>query len=169
MAPFLRVFYNKLFSDGIFPLFWEENIILPLFKDGIHEVKHFRGITLNNTLPKINSKLLVNRLTAWSEKNVKNIDNQYYFQKNKSTADCTFVLHAVISKLLSIKNKLYVAFLDWKKKMYDKIDRTLIWKKIENIRTKLIKAMKSMYCTVKTKVKYNYSISETITSYNRAK
>jgi hypothetical protein len=48
---------------------------------GTAEAKNFRGITLNNILPKIYSKVLIARLTKWTDKNSVLIDNQYGFQK----------------------------------------------------------------------------------------
>jgi hypothetical protein len=123
--PFLTRFYNKIFNDGVFPECWGESIIVPIFKSGAHEANNFRGITLNNILSKIYPKLLVDRLIKWADKHENFIDNQYGFQRNKSTIDCIFVLHTIITKILSNKNKLYVAFLDLEK-MFDRIDRVLL-------------------------------------------
>ena len=66
------------------------------------------------------------------------IDNQFGFQKGKSTVDFIFILHALISKTLANKKKLYVAFIDWEK-MFDKIDRLFLWQKLinENIKYSL--------------------------------
>ena len=165
ISPFLTRFYNKIFNEGVFPEEWSEGIIIPIFKGGIYEAKNFRGITLNNILSKIYSKLLVERLIKWADTKDTFIDNQYGFQKNKSTVDCIFVLHAIISKTLASKKKLYVAYLDWDK-MFDSIDRALLWRKllIEDISTKFIKAIKSMYNVVKSTVRYKNFKSDPISS-----
>ena len=115
ISDFLLKLYNKLFSDGKFPESWQEGIITPIFKGGTLEAKNFRGITLNNILSKIYSKMIINRLTKWASENSVLIDSQYGFQTSKSTQDCVFVLHAIISKTLSMRKKIYVAFLDWEK------------------------------------------------------
>jgi len=96
-------------------------------------------------MSKIYSKFLVTRLVKWSEKSNTFIDNQFGFQKNKSTIDCTFILHALITKSLSTKKKLYAAFLDWEKK-FDKIDRLCLWRKLlkNDVSSKFISALKSM-------------------------
>ena len=83
ISPFLIKLYNKLLNDGIYPEAWGEGIITPIFKGGEHSAKNFRGITLNNIISKIYSKLLVTRLTKWTEKHNKIIDNQFGFQKGK--------------------------------------------------------------------------------------
>ena len=107
--------YNTIFNTGIYPESWTEGIIVPIFKGGKHEAKDFRGITLNNIISKIYSKLLVTRLVKWSEKSSIFIDNQFGFQKNKSTIAYTFILHALITKSLSTKKKLYATLFDWEK------------------------------------------------------
>ena len=170
LSPFLLDFYNKIFNDGTYPESWGQGIIVPLFKGGNPEPKNFRGITLNNIMSKIYSKLLVNRLTKWADTHNKFIDNQFGFQKGKSTTDCIFILHSIISKTLSEKKKLYVAFLDWEK-MFDRIDRIYLWQKLlnENVSTKFTNAIRSMYSVVKAIVKYNRTKSDPITSYTGVK
>ena len=64
-------------------LHWKLSII-PL-KAGLVKQKTFCGITLNNILSKIYSKLLVGSLIKWADKHEKFIDNRYGFQENKST------------------------------------------------------------------------------------
>ena len=165
ISPFLTRLYNKIFEEGIFPETWGEGIIIPIFKGGNPEAKNFRGITLNNIISKIYSKLLVTRLTNWAKKHEKIIDNQFGFQKGKSTIDCIFILHALITKTLANKKKLYVAFLDWEK-MFDRIDRVYLWHKLltENISTKFVNAIKSMYSVVKSFVRYKFTNSNLISS-----
>ena len=50
----------------------------------------------------------------------------------------------------------FAAFLE-SEKMYDKISRTLLWKKLldSNFSNKFVTAMKSMYNVVKASVRYN--------------
>ena len=85
-----------------------------------------RGITLTNIIAKVYSQLLLNRLTKWSIKHDKLIDNQYGCQKGKSTTDCIFILHSLIYKSFKDKKKqLYVAFLD-RENMFDRIDRCFL-------------------------------------------
>jgi hypothetical protein len=42
--------------------------------------------------------MLIARLTKWAGKKSILIDNQYGFQKSKSTHECAIILHAVILK-----------------------------------------------------------------------
>ena len=161
ISPFLLTLYSRMFNSGEYPRTWGEGIISPIFKKGdVNEASNYRGITLISVLAKVYSQLLLNRLTAWSEKYETISNNQFRFQKGKSVVDCVFILHAVISKVLNTGQKLYCIFIDYEK-CFDKIDRSFLWQKLlqEQISCKLVKAIKSMYTTVKSCIKYKSSYS----------
>ena len=65
------------------------------------------------------------------------LKNQFGFQTSKSTVDCIFVLHSIITKTLANKNKLLCAFVDFEK-CFDKIDRQHLFRKLitENLSLK---------------------------------
>ena len=145
-----------MYKNGEYPKSWGEGIIIPIFKGGdTEDAKNYRGITLINILAKIYSTVLLNRLTNWSTKHKNLIQNQFGFQKGKSTVDCIFVLQSVIQKTLSQRKKLYCAFVDFEK-CFDKLDRTFIFQKLinENISTKFVNAIRSMYNSVKACVRH---------------
>ena len=91
-------------------MFWRKNY-LPY----IQRPKNYRGITLINIMSTIFSEVIINRLAKWCTKHQILIDNQYGFQKGKSTTDCIFVLHSIIAKTLSCNTKIYCAFGDFEK------------------------------------------------------
>ena len=159
--------YNHMYETGDYPRSWGDSIISPIFKKGdVNDAQNYRGITLINILAKIYSQLLLNRLTNWTRKYEKITDNQFGFQKNKSTTDCVFLLHSIISKVLNSGEKLYCVFIDYEK-CFDKIDRSHLWQKLltEKVSCKLVKAIRSMYTTVKLCVKYNNTFSQFFNSY----
>lgn len=162
ISEFLLKLLNRLFNNGEYPLIWGEGIITPIFKKGdINDTQNYRGITLVNILAKIYSQILLNRLTKWVENNEKICNNQFGFQKGKSVIDCIFILHTVISKVLDSGEKLYCVFIDYEK-CFDKVDRSFLWQKLltENVSSKLVKAIKSMYNKVKSCIKYKSSFSD---------
>lgn len=112
-------------------------------------------------MSKIDWQILLNRLTQWSIKHEKIIPNQFGFQKAKSTTDCIFILHSIIAKTLSSGKKLYCSFIDYEK-CFDKINRNYLWQKLirENISSKIVKAIKAMYCVVKSCVRYKAEKSQ---------
>ena len=161
ISPLLLKLYNRMLNTGEYPRSWGEGIISPIFKKGdVNDSSNYRGITLINVLAKIYSQLILNRLTNWADTYDKLCKNQFGFQKGKSIVDCIFILHSIISKILNSGQKLFSVFIDYEK-CFDKIDRTFLWQKLlsQNISSKLVRAIKSMYNTVKSCVKYKSSYS----------
>ena len=73
ISPYLVKILNTLFDNSQYPDDWGVGFIVPLFKGGDPSTaKNYRGITLNNILTNIYLQLLLNRLTAWTEKYEKN-------------------------------------------------------------------------------------------------
>ena len=166
ISPCLLYLYNRMYSSGEYPRSWGEGIITPIFKKGdLNDAGNYRGITLINVLAKIYSQLLLNRLSNWAKIHDKITNNQFGFQKGKSIVDCIFILHSVISKILDSGEKLYCAFIDYEK-CFDRIDRLFLWQKLtaENVSCKLVNAIRSMYLTVKSCVRYKSSYSEFFSS-----
>ena len=160
-SPFILNLFNRLISNGEYPTCFGEGIIHPIHKSGDkNNPRNYRGITLINILSNIYSQLILNRLTRWSEQHSKISQNQFCFQKKKSTINCIVLLHSIIAKTLTDGKKLYCAFLDFEK-CFDEIDRNLLFAKLinETISSKLISAIKSMYSVVKSKVRYNPELS----------
>ena len=144
-----------------------EGIIAPIFKGGNpDDANNYRGITLINILGKIYSQILLNRLNKWAEKEEKISENQFGFQKGKSTVDCIFTLHSILTKTLDAGEKLYCVFVDYEK-AFDKVDRSLLWHKLlkEKVSSKLVKAVCSMCAVVKSCIRYQSSTSRFFNSY----
>lgn len=161
ILPFMKSLYNHIFLNHEYPASWGRGIIAPVFKKGdANEAKNYRGITLINIIAKIYSQILLNRLTKWSVQNEKLTENQFGFQKGKSISDCIFILHSIIMKTLSEKEKLYCVFIDYQQ-FFDRIDHTFLWQKLltENVSDHFVKALQAMYNCVKSCVRYQSSLS----------
>ena len=153
-----------MFNNAEYPESWGLGYILPIFKGGDpKEAKNYRGITLNSILKKIYSQVLLNRLTSWSEKFDKISNCQFGYQKGKSTIDCIFLLHSIVSKVLSNGQKLYAIFIDYEK-CFDKINHMFLWQKLisENVGSKMTNAIKAMYSIVRSVVKHKQETSDII-------
>ena len=144
ISPHLTSILNRLFDNSEYPESWGLGYIVPIYKGGDSKLaQNYRGITLNNILAKIYSQVLLNRLTAWTEKHEKISECQFGYQKGKSTTDCIFILHSIISKVLHSGQKLYTVFIDYGK-CFDKINHSFLWQKLisENVSSKMTKAIK---------------------------
>ena len=156
-----------MFLNAEYPRLWGEGIIVPIFKGGCQdEASNYRGITLINIMGKIYSQILLNRLNKWAEEEEKILDNQFGFQKGKSTVDCIFTFYSIIAKTLGSKEKLYCVFIDYEK-AFDKVDRSFLWQKLilEKVSSKLVKTLNAMYSVVKSCVRHRSAYSRFFHSY----
>ena len=102
-------------------------------------------------------------ITEWTEKYSKISNCQFGYQKKKNNTDCIFILNSVVSKVLNSGQKLYAVFIDYEK-CFDKIDHIFLWQKLilENVSSKMTRAIKAMYSVVRAVVKHNHETSESI-------
>ena len=67
LSPVLIKLFNIIFFSGNYPSQWSEGVITPIHKkDSLEDTNNYRGIMLINTLSKIYSHLLNNRLLKWA-------------------------------------------------------------------------------------------------------
>ena len=92
------------------------------------------------------SKALFSGITKQNGPKSKISEWQYGYQKGKSTTDCIFLLHSVISKVLNFGQKLYSVFIDYEK-CFDRINRVFLWQKLlaENVSSKMTNALRAIY------------------------
>jgi len=162
LMPFLYSLFNKIFLLGCFPASWTKGHIIPLHKKGsLNDVNNFRGITLLSTLGKLFTKILNNRLTDWAEDYYVYVEAQAGFRSHMSTIDNIFVLHGLLTHVLNQGKQLYCAFIDFTK-AFDYVVRDNLWYKLIKlgIRGNILDVMKSMYNSIKSKVKYSNTLSD---------
>ena len=155
VVPFFVKFFNVLFDKGVFPENWTESVILPLYKKGdVNNPGNYRGISLCDTSSKLYGTIINNRLQAWVEENNITGEFQAGFKKGYSTTDHLFTLMACVQKQFCLNRKLYVAFIDFEK-CFDTINRNLLWPVLlkNGIRGKLFCCIRSMYVTVKARIR----------------
>ena len=118
--PYLKHLFNKIFELGIFPAQWGLATIIPIFKKGDQDsCENYRGISLLSVTSKIFSSIINTRLYNWAEANNKINEEQAGFRRNYSTTDHIYTLHCMASNCLfgNKRSKLYVAFIDFKKRL----------------------------------------------------
>ena len=72
MSPLLLRLFNTIFTNGVYPVSWSEGVITPIHKKGsLVDTNNYRGIILINTLSKIYSHILNNRLLNWASEHNK--------------------------------------------------------------------------------------------------
>ena len=81
-----------------------------------------------------------------------------------STTDNIFVLHGLITHVINTGKKLYSCFIDFSK-AFDYVERNSLWYKLIKIgvRGKMLTVIRSMYSGIKSRVKYNNTLSNEFT------
>ena len=130
-------------------------------KGNLSDPNNYRGITLLSCVGKLFTRILNNRLYQWGENYNVFVKAQAGFRKGMSTADNVFILHGLISHMLNQGKKLYCAFIDFAK-AFDYVVRDNLWFKLIKLglRGNILNIIKSMYESVKSRVRFQNQISE---------
>ena len=162
MLEIITLFFNTVLHTGVIPTDWCIGLIMPLFKNkgSPNDPDNYRGITLLSCIGKLFTAAINHRLSTYLESNGSFGDEQAGFRAGYSTVDHIFALHTIIDIYLQKKQRVYCAFIDYKK-AFDLVDRSRLWMKLisHGINGKLVSAIYNLYANAKSCVKHNGSIS----------
>jgi hypothetical protein len=157
---------NAIFSSAIYPTSWTVNFLKAIYKSGpTTDPGNYRGLAIGSAIAKLYSSILLNRLEAFvTEKNIISIC-QIGFRKLFRTADHIYVLKTIINMKLSRGEKLYAAFIDFKK-AYDTVNRQKLLDTLYSmgIGSKFADNIKAIYNTVQYTIKVKGKVMDPITS-----
>ena len=140
--------------------------MIPLhIKGTINDVNNYRGITLLSTMGKLFTRILNNRLSDWAESYNVYIETQVGFRAKMSTVDNVFVLHGLLTNVFNKGQHLNCAFIDFTK-AFGYFVRDNLWFKLVQFGVKgnILNIIKSMYSSVKSRVKHYSNLSDTFES-----
>ena len=67
----LTEIFNQIFSTALIPDQWTESFIVPIYKMGDkNQVNNYRGVSLTSVLYKVFTRVLYERLMAWTEEKI---------------------------------------------------------------------------------------------------
>ena len=114
---------NAIFTSEIYPTSWSINFLRSIYKSGpTDDPGNYRGLAIGSAIAKLYSGILLNRLEAFvTENNILSMF-QIGFRKLFRTADHIYVLKTIINMKLAKGEKLYAAFIDFRK-AYDTVNR----------------------------------------------
>ena len=106
----------QIWDQERMPEEWEIGVICPIFKKGDRrECSNYRGITLLNTVYKIFTCLIYNRLVKYSEMTLG--EYQSGFRPSRSTVDQIHVVRQILEKCYEYGIELHNIFIDFKQAM----------------------------------------------------
>lgn len=151
---------REIMNDGI-PQEWRKSLITPIFKqkgDPL-ECGNYRGIKLLSHCLKLLERVIEARLRMIV--NIK--QNQYGFQKGRSTTEPMFCLRLLQEKFREFNRDLHMVFVDLEK-AYDTIPRELIWHCLRRrgVPEGYIRTIQDMYENCSTQVRTNSGSTEEI-------
>ena len=155
--------FNLVLDSGQIPEKWTDGYIVPIYKQkgSIHDPDNYRGITILSCLGKVFTAVLKNRINSYVEMYGYIGEEQAGFGKSYSTLDHIFNMKCLIDLYLCKKQRLFCAFIDYKK-AFDSIDRIALWQKLldRNIDGKVLIIIRNMYQQAKSCVRVNGMLSE---------
>lgn len=157
---------NKIFLKNEIPTSFRKSIIVPLFKKGDpNSVENYRGLSLLDTLYKIFTGMILDRIHSWIDLN--HILNEYQagFRKGYSTVDNIFNLSCIVHLQRKFKQKTFAFFVDFSC-AFDTIPRNSLFYKLSvlGLSSKIINILKSLYFETTSHVWDRVSLSESFIS-----
>lgn len=129
----LEYLINLSITQGYFPSNLKQSIVIPIYKSGNKsDTNNYRPITLLNSLSKVFENLINAQLLKFVVSHKILSENQYGFQKNKSTSDAIASVTDFIVKSLDKGKKCISIFLDLSK-AFDTISHVKLIQKLEKI------------------------------------
>jgi len=153
---------NYIFLNEDIPTAFRIAIIVPLYKKGDpNDANNYRGLSLLNTLCKIFTGLILNRITTWMDVNNILSEFQAGFRHNYSTVDQIFNLVSIVHINFSLKKKTYAFFVDLRF-AFDKLPRNSLFYKLSSLglSRKIIVIIMLLYNDSSSQVLYGNKLSE---------
>jgi hypothetical protein len=145
---YLRILFNKVMNSERIPAEWSCIKMFCLYKKGdITEPENYRGIALINTVVKIFTAILANRLSEWAEKSGALPECQNGFRRKRSCVDNIFVLQTLIYQQIEFYNKkMFALFVDFQA-AFDSVPHMKLWHKLSQIgvSSKVIRLFSCLY------------------------
>lgn len=130
ISEVLAYLINLSIQSGIFPDRLKISIVKPLFKKGDKNlIENYRPVTLIPIFSKLFEKVMHNKLSSFLSKYNIITENQYGFQREKSTTLATFNLVNDILHRLNDDNYVTILFFDMSK-AFDFVSHKLLMTKL---------------------------------------
>ena len=157
---------NSIFSSEIYPTSWSVNFLRAIYKSGpTDDPGNYRGLAIGSAIAKLYSTILLNRLETFvTENNILSMF-QIGFRKLFRTADHIYVLKTIINMKLAKGEKLYAAFIDFRK-AYDTVNRKKLMQCLHDIGigNKFAENIKAIYNKVQYAIKVKGKVLNPISS-----
>jgi hypothetical protein len=135
------------------PTAWTESVIVPEpKKQGASTLDNHRGISLENSAPKLFNRVLLGRFQLQVDRIL--LDEQNGFRPGRSTLHHVVILRRIMEETIAHKLEAHFIFVDFKK-AFDSVDRTALPSLLDEfgIPASLRESIVAMYQTTKAMVR----------------
>ena len=133
LYEWISEFLNQVVEQEKIPEGWKKGIVTMIHKGGRkEEVGNYRGITVNDSIYKVFTRILTNRWEEEVEKRGLLGEIQFGFRRERNTIDAAFILRQIFDQGKKANKKYVVAFLDVRK-AYDRVWSKGLWMKLEEL------------------------------------
>lgn len=150
--------FNQTLSEEQTPQNWSNMSMFLIHKKGDPTMpSNYRGISLVNSLCKIFSSVLANRINSWAEEFGLLKENQSGFRKGRNCSENVFVLSSCINNRIRLRGgKMFGLFVDFKQ-AFDRINHDKLWTKLLafGMSSKMVNVLKSFYSKANVSVQVN--------------
>lgn len=159
---YLLHLFNAIFDLGVVPDTWTSILLCMIYKKGeVSDPLNYRGIALVNSITKLFTAILNNRLYIWAEiRSIIPIE-QAGFRENMGVMDNVTTLQMTLqNRLRQAGGKVYGLFVDFRR-AFDSVSHQLLWQKLLSIGVsyKLIRIIKSLYDRSSLRIRTTEGIS----------
>ena len=159
-APILTEIFKQIWEKGQIPEAWKTGLIFKLPKKGdLGDCNNWRGITLLSLTSKVFSRIVLSRLTAVLEKDLR--PQQAGFHPGRSCSDHIFTLRQILEQSKEWNIPLYINFIDLEK-AFDSIHQESLWKILRHygVPAKLVRVIAMLYSDFKSQVICDSDLTE---------
>ena len=159
-APILTEIFKQIWEEGQIPEAWKTGLIFKLPKKGdLGDCNNWRGITLLSLTSKVFSRIVLSRLTAVLEKDLRS--QQAGFRPGRFCSDHIFTLRQILEQSKEWNTPLYINFIDLEK-AFDNIHRESLWKILRHygVPAKLVRFIAMLYSDFKSQVICDSELTE---------
>ena len=130
IAPYLQIFTNFIFNNGLFPNNCKIAKIAPIYKNGLKEkINNYCPISILTCFSKIIEKMIYNRLMAFFKKHEVLYPHQFGFQGKISTSHAMVYLTTIAYD--NIDNNLHTGLVFiYFKKVFDTVYHKILMTKL---------------------------------------
>lgn len=165
VVPMIAACFTHILESETTPDTWAESITVMIFKKGDrNDPANYRPIALLNTLLKLFTQVLHNRLATWCIQAKILPEAQGGFRSGRGCEDQIFVLNTAIQLGTRIPgSKLYALFIDFAR-AFPSIPHKKLWHKLFQIGVsgKFIQILRHLYESSATKIRLQDGYSEEI-------